>query len=152
MPNMPASINMSVSCMVKNKFVSKKNIQIANSLFLNVGKVIILKNENELDKITAISGSGPGYIFLFIHLFEIAAQNLGFSSKIARYLVTNTALGSIQLLFSSSKNAEELAKNIAIKGGTTEAAINVFKKNNQMKKIVNEAVKAAYLRANKLGK
>ena len=101
---------------------------------------------------TAISGSGPGYFFLFIDLLERTAIKLGFTNKIAKQLVYQTALGSIQLLISSSKSAQKLTKDIAIQGGTTEAAIKIFKKNNQLKKIINKAVNKAHKRATELGK
>ena len=125
-------------------------------MFRNLGqrnaKTLWFSHEKELDKVTAISGSGPAYYFLFIDLLEKISTELGFNKKIAKKLVYQTALGSIQLLMSNSKSAEQLTKNIAIKGGTTEAAIKVFKKNNQLKKIINQAVNAAYIRSVQLGK
>ena len=142
MPNMPALVEEGMSCLVSNKLVSKQNKYKASVLF---------KHEKELDKVTAISGSGPGYFFLFINFLEKAAAELGFNERILKQLVHQTALGSIRLLVSDNKSAEKLAQNIAIKGGTTEAAIKIFKKDNQLKKIINRAVKAAHKRAIELG-
>ena len=117
-----------------------------------VGKIFWLSKEIDLDKITAISGSGPGYFFLFIDILEKVAIKLGFSKKISKQLVYQTALGSVKLLVTGSKSAEELAKTIAIKGGTTEAAIKVFLDNNNFKKIINEAIYAAHKKSIELGK
>lgn len=152
MPNMPSIINEGMSCMAHNKFVTKKNRDKINSFFLKVGKTLWLKNENEINKVTAISGSGPGYIFLFIDAFEKAAIKFGLSSKNTKKIIHQTALGSILLLLSGQKSAEELVKDIAIEGGTTEAALKEFKKNNLFYKIIKKAVKAALVRAEELGK
>ena len=152
MPNMPAMVQEGVSCLVTNKNTSKQNKNIVTDLFGKIGKIYWLSNEKEIDKVTAISGSGPGYYFTFIDLFEKAAINLGFNKKIAKELVYQTALGSIKLLMNNSSSAEKLANTIAIKGGTTEAAIKIFKKNNQLKNLINKAVKAAHKRAIGLGK
>ncbi|MBO6466903.1 MAG: hypothetical protein HVK46_05775, partial [Pelagibacteraceae bacterium] len=75
-----------------------------------------------------------------------------FTKKIAKELVYQTAFGSVKLLINNSKSAENLTKDIAIKGGTTEAAIRFFKKNNQLKNMINTAVKLAYKRAIELSK
>ena len=152
MPNMPVFVKEGMSCLVSNKFISKQNKNKTTILFNKVGKTLWFSHEKELDKVTAISGSGPAYYFLFIDLLEKISTELGFNKKIAKKLVYQTALGSIQLLMSNSKSAEQLTKNIAIRGGTTEAAIKVFKKNNQLKKIINQAVNAAYIRSVQLGK
>ena len=152
MPNLPAIIDEGMSCLISGRNTSKQNKNKATILFSKVGKIYWLINEKELDWVTAISGSGPGYYFLFIDLLEKAAIKLGFTHQIAKKLVHQTALGSIRLLISNSKSAEELTNDIAVKGGTTEAAIRLFKKNNQLKKIVNQAVKAAHKRAIELSK
>jgi len=152
MPNMPALINQGMSCLVKNKNISKINKDKVESLFLKVGKTIWLKNEQEIDKVTAISGSGPGYIFLLIDAFEKAALHLGLEKKITNQLVHQTFFGSIKLLLTTNENAETLASKIAIKGGTTEAGLNQFKNKKILHKIFKKVIKAAYLRANKLGK
>ena len=152
MPNMPSMIEEGVSCLVTNKNTSKQNKNIVTDLFGKIGKIYWLSTEKELDKVTAISGSGPGYFFLFIDLLEKAAVELGFTRKIAKELVYQTAFGSVKLLINNSKSAERLTNDIAIKGGTTEAAIRFFKKNNQLKDMVNKAVKLAYKRANELSK
>lgn len=152
MPNMPAMINYGMSCLLANKNVSKKNKIIVNSLFSKVGKTLWLKNESEINKVTAISGSGPGYIFLIVDAFEKAALQLGLGEKSTKKLVHQTFLGSINLLLKEKQKASILVKNIAVKGGTTEAGLNEFKKNKVLYKIFKNVVKAAYGRAIQLGK
>ena len=95
MPNMPALVEKGMSCLVSNKTTSKKNKKITKKLFEIVGKTLWLKEESELEKITAISGSGPGYYFIFIEYLESIAKELGFTSVIAKQLVYQTALGSV---------------------------------------------------------
>ena len=152
MPNMPALIEEGMSCIVPNKKVSKKNKQLLTKLFNTIGKTLWLRNEKDIDKVTAISGSGPGYFFLFINLLIRASTNLGINEKYAKDLVYQTALGSIKLLIKNQLTSKELINNIAIKGGTTEAALQIFYKNNIFKKIINNAVKNAYKKSIKLGK
>lgn len=150
MPNMPALISRGVSCIVTNKNLNKTNSNKINKLFLKVGKTIWLKNEKEIDMATAISGSGPGYIFTIIEAFEKASQKIGFSNKISRELVLLTILGSAKLMQNTNKEPIDLANSIAVKGGTTEAGIKVLKKNN-INRIIYNTFLAAYKKASKLG-
>ena len=94
MPNMPALIKKGVSCFVANRHLSKNNKKNINELFSRVGKTIWLKNETQIDIITSISGSGPGFFFTFIHAFELAAQKIGIPKKLSRELVLSTFMGS----------------------------------------------------------
>ena len=117
-----------------------------------LAKLFGLKEESDLDKITAISGSGPAYYFIFIEYLESISRELGITSINSKKLVYQTALGSIELLIKDKRNAKQLKESIAIEGGTTEAAINVFEKKSLFKKIIKKAMKAAYYRSIKLGK
>ena len=130
------------------------NIKIKGLLIIYFSTFLVwTKDEsNSLDKITAISGSGPAYYFIFIEYLETIARELGITSINAKKLVYQTALGSIELLVKDKRNAKQLKESIAIKGGTTEAAFNVFEKKSQFKKIIKKAIKAAYYRSIKLGK
>ena len=151
MPNMPAIIGEGVSCLVSNKSTSKNNKKIINKLFSKVGKTIWLKNEIEIDKATAISGSGPGYVFTLIDAFEKASQQIGFPKNISREMVLSTILGSVKLMEKTKKEPSDLADSIAVKGGTTEAGIKILL-NNKPHKIMYSTFLAAYKRASKLGK
>ena len=151
MPNMPALVRNGISCFVSNSRLTLNNKKILNELFLSVGKTIWLKNESQIDKATAVSGSGPGYIFTLIHAFEKAAEKLGFSKNQSQDLIISTMLGSIYLMQETKKKPEELAIQIAVKGGTTEAGIKNLK-NNNIDKIIYKTFMAAYNRAKILSK
>ncbi len=151
MPNMPALIGEGVNCVVTNNNSNqniKKNVE---SLFKYSGRVIFFKNEYEIDMATAVSGSGPGYVFYLIDSMEKAAVKLGFSKKTAKILVFETFIGSIHLLKISKLNAEDLVKTIATKGGTTEAGLKVMKKN-KLNNIFTKLLKASYKKAKFQGK
>jgi len=130
MPNMAASINESMNCIVSSKNVSKIKKDEITKLFSYSGKTIYLKNENEIDMATAISGSGPGFVFNLIDAMEKAANTIGFDKNISKTLVTQTFKGSVNLLSQNKLSAKELVKLVATKGGTTEAGLKVMKKNN----------------------
>ena len=149
---MPALINQGMTCLLANNNVTNNNKKIVNSLFLHIGKTLWLKNEIEINKVTAISGSGPGYIFLFIDAFEKAALKLGLGEKITKNLVKQTLLGSVNLFSEVDKKASILANEIAVKGGTTEAALNEFKNNKILHQTFVKAIRSAYKKANELGK
>ena len=151
MPNMPALIRNGVTCLVPNRHLNKNNRKQINELFFKVGKTLWLKNESQIDIATAISGSGPGYVFTLIEAFEAASQKIGFSKKLSRELILSTILGSVKLMKKTKKEPDELANSIAVKGGTTEAGIKVLKKNN-LNKMIYDTFLAAYKRALRLGK
>jgi len=151
MPNMPALVRNGITCLVPNKHFNKKNRKIIDQLFLKVGKTVWLDNESQIDIATAISGSGPGYIFSLIYAFEKAGQQIGFSKKLSRELILSTFLGSLKLMEKTKKEPDDLANSIAIKGGTTEAGIKVLKKN-KINNIIYNTFLAAYKRASILGK
>ena len=146
MPNMPALVGESVSFLVSSRNTSNKNKNNIYKLFSQVGIVFWLKKEEEIDIATAISGSGPGYIFYLINALEEAANELGFNKKINQRIILQTLIGSLKLIQHSKKSSKKLANEIAIKGGTTEAGIKVLKKNN-INKILSQTLKSAYKKA-----
>ena len=146
MPNMPALIRNGISCFVSTNNLSNKNKKTINQLFLKVGKTLWLNNESQIDKATAVSGSGPGYVYALINSFEKAAQKLGFSKKQSRELVLTTILGSIYLMQETKKEPYDLEKSIAVKGGTTEAGLKNLK-NNNIDKIIYKTYMSAYKKA-----
>ena len=147
---MPALIGEGISCIVTNRNFSKRNSNKINKLFSKVGKTIWLRNEKEINMATAISGSGPGYVFTLIEALEKASKKIGFSNKISRELVLLTILWSAKLMQKTNKDPNVLADSIAVKGGTTEAGIKVLKKNNLTRTMYNTFL-AAYNKATQLG-
>ena len=150
MPNLAAVVGESISFIAGSRNCKKSDISLVKRLFSSIGEVVVIK-ESMLDKATAISGSGPGYVFNFMDGLYKSAVKLGFSKADAREIVVQTFLGSIALAYTSSDSFEKLVKKVASKKGTTEAALEVFKKNKQ-EKVIDQAVKAAYKQASQLAR
>tara|TARA_X000000950_G_scaffold11381_1_gene12352 strand:+ start:136 stop:951 length:816 start_codon:yes stop_codon:yes gene_type:complete len=151
MPNMPALIGEGMHCIYADKSINKKEIKEIDKLFSLSGKTLFFNNETFIDKATAVSGSGPGFIFQLIDIMEKSAINLGFSEKIAKILIHETFRGSLNLLNTNNLTAETMVKTVATRGGTTEAGIKKMK-INKVDKIFNQVFKAAYKRAKQQGK
>ena len=146
----PALVMEGVSCMVANNLVSKVNKSKIQKLFSKIGLAIWLKSEKDIDVATAISGSGPGYVFYIIDAIENAANKLKLSKEVNKKIIYQTFLGSLKLQQKTKQSAYKLSKTIAIKGGTTEAGLKVLKKNN-VNKIFFETLLSAYKKARDLG-
>jgi len=145
MPNMPAKIKKGVTGYFANKNVSLKEKVFAEKLFSIMGKSFCLSSEKEIDMITVVSGSGPAYVFYMIDCFIKSAISIGLNKNIAKDIAIETFKGSLNLI---DKNTDfsSLIKNVASKGGTTEAALKEFK-NSKIDKIWRKAVSSAYKRA-----
>ena len=150
MPNLAAKVKETVSFICRGRFASKKDLETAAGIFKNIGIVFTVK-ESFLDKATSISGSGPGYIYYFMDSMIQAAIGLGFQKKTARKMIQQTFLGAVKLALESKEDLQVLVKNVASRGGTTEAALGVFK-NNKFPDVIKKAVNAAYKRAKELSK
>ena len=150
MPNIAAQVQSGISALAKGRFGLNKDVLIAEEIFRRMGKVVRVK-EPYIDAFTAIAGSGPAYIFYFIECLSEAGKRLGFSEREAVNFVKEVVKGSIKLLEESSLTAKELRERVASKGGTTEAALNVFK-HWRLNEIVRKAVFAASQRAKQLSR
>ena len=116
-----------------------------------VGVAIWLDSEEQLDAVTAISGSGPAYFFLFMEALKNMGQELGLASEMATILTQQTALGAAKMAIDSDEELSELRRKVTSPNGTTHAAIQFFE-NNNFSKTINGAVKAAYERSKSLTK
>ncbi len=151
MPNIPALIGQSMNCVVSNKDASKIKKKEVLKLFSLSGKTIFLDNENQIDMTTAISGSGPGFIFNLIDATEKAAIKLGFKKETAKILVAQTFKGSINLYLENKLSAKDLVNTVATKGGTTEAGLKVMNKN-KIHKVFVDVANASYKKSKQQGK
>ena len=115
-----------------------------------MGEEMYAVSEEIVDKATAVSASGPAYLFYTVACFEKAAQSIGLSREDARRMVLKTFEGSWELL-RENDDAEEMIRHVASKGGTTEAALAAFQKG-KLQVIWKDAIRAAFLRAKKLSK
>lgn len=150
MPNLPAQVGEAVTGVCRGEFATAADVKTTRQIFNCIGKTVVV-DERFMDAITAVSGSGPGYIFYFAECLEKAARSLGLSPALAKELVAQTLKGSIRLLEQSGEGADILRARVTSKGGTTQAALAVFEKN-KMGKIVQQALAAARKRARALSK
>ncbi len=153
MPNTPALIGEGITALYPNPFpryVSKADIQKADIILSAVGKTIWVRNEDEMNAATAISGSGPAYVFLFMEAIEQAAAELKLPKDIAHKLVLQTFIGASKLAAESPDPLAALRERVTSKGGTTEAALKSMA-TDRVKEAIIRAVKAAHERARELG-
>jgi len=151
MPNTPAQIGQGMSVWTATAEVGDEQKRWASSILGAMGKEIYVSDERYLDMATAVSGSGPAYVFLFMESLIDAAVHIGLPLDIAQELVLQTLLGSGHFMERSSKSPAELRKMVTSPGGTTAEALLQFEKG-QFSELVKRAVTAAYNRAGELGK
>ena len=145
MPNMPTLIGEGITALCAGQYASSKDLAVAQKILSSVGKTMVVK-EKDIDAVTAVSGSGPAYVFLFVEQWMAAARALGFKDVQARALVYQTLTGSAHLLEKSVFDAGTLRAKVTSKGGTTQAAMNVFSQarfDHIMKKVLSAAKKRA---------
>lgn len=150
MPNMPAVIRAGITAAIALPEVSTAQKTSADRILSAVGAVIWLEDEAMLDAVTAISGSGPAYIFYFIEAMQAAALELGFDAAQARALTLHTFAGSAQLAAQSHESAAALREKVTSRGGTTAAALASFERD-KVDEAIARAIKAAAARARELG-
>lgn len=151
MPNLPAQIGMGMTAFTSSDEVTRIELVMVQNLINTTGKTIYLENETAIDAATAISGSGPAYVYYFMDAMIQAAQGMGFSTSEAELLVSQTFKGAVDLYNKSDFTCEEWIKKVSSKGGTTEAAMHSFSENTVNKSILQGA-NAALDRAVELGK
>ena len=150
MPNIPTPIGEGMTVFSASNSVDRKELFIVQNLINTTGKSIYIEREEMLNAATAVSGSGPAYVFYFMQAMIESAIRLGFSPSEAEFLVSQTFSGSVQLQNRSKLSNEAWIQRVASKGGTTEAALLVFNKN-ELQEIVIEGIEAANARALELG-
>ena len=149
MPNLCASNGDSITGLFGSSvgdITNSKNT--VSEIFNSVGEILWVKKEADLNIVTAISGSGPAYIFYIMDVMINSAQELGLSEKDAKKLVTMTIIGSGKMGLSIQNLKEQISK-VSSKGGTTEAALKVFEKEN-FSLIFNRAIEAAHARSKEI--
>jgi len=151
MPNTPARIGKGVTVWTASDGVSKLQKSRAKSILKVMGNELYVEDEKLLDMATAVSGSGPAYVFYFIEAFIDAAKKLGWPPEEAKKLVINTIYGAVSLLQKSGQRPDELRKAVTSPGGTTAAAIAQLEKDG-FTEIIARAVEAAYQRSRELSK
>lgn len=153
MPNTPALVGRGLTALIGNDRASGAEIQLAEMLFAAVGECVSLATESDIDAVTAVSGSGPAYIFLLAEALEASARHLGLNAALARALARSTLAGSAELLIRSGREAAALRQEVTSPAGTTAAALAVLmRKEAGLTALMTEAILAARDRSVELGK
>lgn len=149
MPNTPALIRCGATGLFANALVSAKQKQQADEILQAVGITAWLANEESVDVITALSGSGPAYFFHMMDALQVAAEEMGLPREIAKSFTLQTALGAARLAMESELPLATLRQNVTSPGGTTEKALSVLDEHH-LQELYKKAVKAAKLHAETL--
>ena len=150
MTNTPVTVGFGTSIIYFSKTTTKTNKNKATHLLNLVGQVDEIKNEKHIDTFTALFGSGPAYLYLLIEIWTDLAKKYGL--KNSEEMVIQTMLGSLLLLLKTQDSPKSLRAGVTSKGGTTEAALAEFIKNNNLQKLFKTAVSKAIKRAGTLSK
>jgi len=151
MPNSPAALGMGITALYANEQVTMAALRKAENLLSATGRTILLDQEELMNAVTAVSGSGPAYFFYIVkHMIE-AAKKMGLSDSHAGLLVKQTMLGSYHLINQADQSLDSLIATVASKGGTTEAALTSFE-NNEVGHNIELALEQACKRAFELSK
>lgn len=148
MPNTPAIVSRAVTGIAKGERASSSHLSIAVQLFETVGFVVIV-DENQIDELSTISGSGPAYVFYLIEELTKAAQSMGFDEATAELLVQQTFLGASELLAASGKTPQQLRAQVTSPNGTTMRAIAELEAAG-IQSIFEKATRAALARAKEI--
>jgi pyrroline-5-carboxylate reductase len=149
MPNTPALIQTGATALYANPRITKKQGDIAETLLRSVGLTLWLQDEALLDAVTALSGSGPAYIFLVIEAMQTAGIALGLSPEYSRLLSLQTAFGAAKMALEDKEAVSILRERVTSKGGTTERALEIFR-NGQLPELFLQAMTAACRRSQEL--
>ena len=142
MPNTPAMLGAGASGLYAPESVSEAQRSEAEHIMRATGIAVWLDDEAQMDALTAVSGSGPAYFFLFMEAMENSARRLGLTEKTAHLLVLQTALGAARMALESANSLADLRNSVTSPGGTTEKAIDIFQKQG-LEQLVDKALTAA---------
>ncbi|MBT8136249.1 MAG: pyrroline-5-carboxylate reductase [Gammaproteobacteria bacterium] len=142
MPNTPALLRSGATALYANAHTSEQQREIAESLLRAVGAVVWLDDETLMDAVTAVSGSGPAYFFLFMEVIARSATELGLPADIARLLTVETALGAARMALETGEDIEVLRHRVTSPGGTTAAALATLD-SAELRNLISTAIRAA---------
>lgn len=148
MPNTPALVGQGMAAIARGRFAKESHQHVARSIMETVGRVVTVP-EKEMNAVTAVSGSGPAYVFYLAEAMRDAGVKLGLAPQIADQLVRQTVKGAGALLAQSRDEAHTLREHVTSPGGTTEAALKIMEKAN-VRKIISEALRRAAERSREL--
>src|SRR5581483_10223980 len=150
MPNLPASIGRGITVAVANRHVSKRQRELAGDLLAATGSVEWVEDEKLMDAVTAVSGSGPAYVFLLAEELAKAGAAAGLPAELAMKLARETVSSSGELLRRSPLDPAKLRENVTSPGGTTAAALEILMGKEGLESLMKRAVAAATKRSRDL--
>ncbi|MEQ9640193.1 MAG: pyrroline-5-carboxylate reductase [Alphaproteobacteria bacterium] len=150
MPNTPAAVGRGMSVLCANPQTKKKQRKAAEAMLAAVGETAWLDDESLMDAVTAVSGSGPAYVFLLIEAMAAAGVEVGLDPKLALQLAKATVAGAGELAATAADDPTQLRVNVTSPGGTTEAALKVLMAKAGLPALMTRAVKAAEKRGRQL--
>lgn len=150
MPNTPALVQAGISGVYAGSGVTESDRELTERMLAAIGEFVWVEEESDMDGITAISGSGPAYVFYFMEALQAAARAQGFAPEVARKLAYQTFAGAVKLALESPDDVATLRQKVTSKGGTTERAVNAFE-NSQLRATIIAAASAAAARSKELG-
>lgn len=151
MPNTPARVGEGMTVWTATAEVSKEQRQMGQTLLAALGQELFVSNESDLDMATALSGTGPAYVFLFMEALIDAGVHMGFSRRVAEQLVLQTVKGSVDFALQSDHHLAELRNQVTSPGGTTADAIYHMEKGG-LRTVLSKAVFAAFQKSRSLSK
>ena len=151
MPNTPALVQSGATALYAGPNVTKGQRELAENVMRAVGLTLWLDHEEQMDAVTALSGSGPAYFFLLMELMQEAGRTLGLSPEAAALLTTQTAFGAAKMALESDEEAATLRRRVTSPGGTTERAIKALEEGG-VRELVERALTAARDRSRELAR
>ena len=151
MPNIPASVGAGMTAVYMGNEIPPRKKEFCITLLEAVGEVIVLPDEKMMDAVTALSGSGPAYVFLLAEAMQLAGTNLGLPDILSKKLARGTVFGAGTLLAQETADSSILRENVTSKGGTTAAALSVLMEKDSLAELILKAMQRAEQRSRELG-
>ena len=147
MPNLPSAIGAGVAGLYASSAASADQRDTVETLMQAAGTAVWVDDEDQIDRVTAVAGSGPGYVFEIARAYIEAAKELGFSDEQASDLVLGTLDGSIRMILETGDNPENLRNSVTSKNGTTEAGLKALNGDGKLSDLLKATTESAYKRA-----
>ena len=150
MPNLPLHVGAGMAGLHGGRYAQEVDLLRAQRIFEAGGRTLLIEDEAQMDAVTAVSGTGPAYFYLFVEALAAAGEAAGLPASYAAVLAKQACLGAARMMLETGEPPAELRRKVASAGGTTEAALDVMRRREVLEHI-HEAVLAAYQRSRELG-
>ncbi|HLO10698.1 MAG TPA: pyrroline-5-carboxylate reductase [Pseudoneobacillus sp.] len=149
MPNTSATVGKSATALTYNHNTTTEHVEIVNKMFATIGLTRFIEEEH-LDAVTGLSGSGPAYFYYLVEAMELSAEHIGLDPKLAKELIVQTLIGTAEMLAKSDKPSYQLRREVTSTGGTTEAGIRILEQH-QVQKAFTQCIIEATHQSKRLG-